>query len=195
MEFELTEDAVGESNFVDQPGTYHFQIMDVKESQGPKGNLIDGFTFTLSVLAGTVKSEVGKTFNLTMFKPKLTEKDGGKFSRLKQTALLVACNLVDPTALGKRVSIELRTAIGHQFVARLERDEQNTKYVRVSGADTWHVDDPRAANVPKDDAALKLIPAGVRHPAEWFGALKKSAGNSGAKPHPQPQSKTDFSNL
>ena len=78
MEFELTEDAVGESNFVDQPGTYHFQIMDVKESQGPKGNLIDGFTFTLSVLAGTVKSEVGKTFNLTMFKPKLTEKDGGK---------------------------------------------------------------------------------------------------------------------
>ncbi len=195
MEFDVPDDFGDDGQFLRTPGIYHLAVQDVTVGAGPSGKAIDGFTVALEVLDGTVRSEsgcteIGNTINVTYFNPKLTEKDGGLFTRKKQSKFLVAVNALDPTLKGKKVSIDLEKVRGQQLIASLEVDDYNSqegkKYLQVSGAglDAWHVDDPRAAGIPKSPAALKLIPATLRHDAKWFEAIyakRTPNGGSGTK--------------
>lgn len=187
FDFEMPEDLGPESNFLSQPGTYHCLITEVKENQGPKGNPIDGFTLGLDILGGTVEGQEHKVFNLTLFNANLTGTEKGqKMSRQKQAALLIAANLVDPTRLGQRVSINLQSAAQQQIVCHLVKDERSEEgYLQLNYADLWHVDDPRANGIQKNERALAMIPKDRRHDAAWFESLKKA----GQKSNPQQQQK------
>ena len=192
IDFDTPEDFDDGGQFLREPGTYHLAVQDVQVGTGPKGNAIDGFTVSMEVLAGTVPSEVKKSINVTFFNPKLTAKDGGTFQRKQQSKFLIAVNLLDPVNKGKRVSIDLQKAIGQQVVAAFEIDDfqQDKKYLRLAnaGMDCWHVDDPHATSIPKNEAAMKLIPKELRHDAKWFEAIYKkptaaptASGNGGRK--------------
>lgn len=167
----------GDGNFLSKPGQYHCAIVDVKEGVGPKGKPIDGFCVTLSILAGTVAGEEGKTTNVMFFNPKLNSPNGGAFARKKQAAFAIASNLIDPAAFGKRVSVELKSAINHQLVAKFEssKNDDGKEYIDLAYSDIWHVDDPRCESVPKNAAALALVPKECRHDRAWFEAWIKSA--------------------
>lgn len=175
MEFDAPEEIGGGGNFLNAPGTYHLHIDQVLEGQSASGKIIDGFTASVSCLDGTVRennkcTEIGKTCNITFFSGKLTDKDKGQFARVRQAAFLVAANVIQPSQLGQRITIDLQKACGNQIVVTLEHDEQDTekKYLRIAGASCYHVDDPRISGVPKAADALKLISAACRHDKAWF---------------------------
>ena len=196
IDFDTPEEFDDGGQFLREPGTYHLAVQDVQVGTGPKGNAIDGFTVLMEVLAGTVPSEVKKSINVTFFNPKLTAKDGGTFQRKQQSKFLIAVNLLNPASKGQRVSIDLQNAIGKQVVAAFEIDDYqqgDKKYLRLAnaGMDCWHIDDPHAAGIPKNEAAIKL-PGVIRHDAKWFDAIYKktvttpttpvaTSGNGGQK--------------
>lgn len=163
-----------EGNFLAKPGQYHLTIANVAEGVGPKGKPIDGFCVTVLVLTGTSPGQKGKVANIMFFAPKLSSKDGGAFLRRKMTAFGIAANLIDPSALGKRVSLELKDAINHQVIAKFEssKADDGREYIDLAYADIWHVDDPRCETVPKDASAITLIPREFRRGREWFAFLK-----------------------
>lgn len=167
----------GEGNFLSKPGQYHLTILDVKEGVGPKGKPIDGFCVQVSVLDGTVPDQKHHTANIMFFAPKLTSKDGGAFLRRKMTAFGIATNLIDPSQLGKRVSVELKNAVNAQCVAKFElsKGDDGKEYIDLAYSDIWHVDDPRCESVPKDLAALSLLPKEQRHDRAWFDSWLKSS--------------------
>ena len=179
---EMPEEMGGGGNFLNEPGTYHCAVTSVLEGTGPKGGIIDGFTIGLDVLAGTVAGQEHKVFNLTLFNARLDQSDGAKkWARLKQAAFVIAANVVTPAQLGQRVSVDLQRAIGQQIVLKLELQE-GKEYLDLSYSDIWHVDDPRCEKVPKNMAAIAMIPTAMRHEKAWFDQLKPKkspAGGSG----------------
>lgn len=180
----------GASNYLEAPGIYHAMVTAVYEgTQPPKANgeakVMDGFSCTLDILAGTVKGQDGKIANLRFWNPKLTSKDGGKFARKKQAAFLIATGVIAPDQLGKRVSVDLKNAAGQQVVLKLElgeKSDEGKQYLDLAFTDIWHIDDPRAAACPKDEKAVGLIPKEMRRSAEYFAAIagekKSSSGNA-----------------
>lgn len=205
MEFEFPEkDEMNHQggNFVDEPGTYHVHVVDVKDGQGPKGEPIEGFTVSCEVLAGTVEGCANKVTDLTFFAPRLDAKESQiLLTKRRNAAFCLATNLVDPSSLGSRKEVDVSEANTQQFIVSLERqmdkNEETGKYdvpgkfLRVRFADIWHVDDPDAKDYPKNQDALKMIDQKHRHGEEWFG-FKES------KKQPQPAavaSSVDYSNL
>jgi hypothetical protein len=193
VDFDVPDDFGDDGQFLKEKGIYHCSVQDVMIGTGPSGKAIDGFSIQLGVLDGTVRNEqgctqVGRTISVTLFNPKLTEKDGGKFSRKKQSKLLIAVNALDPSKKGQKVQIDLNKIRDQQLVVSFEVDDYNSKdgktYLQVAnaGMDVWHVDDPHAKDIPKNLAALKLIPVGLRHDAKWFDAMyeRKTAAGNGA---------------
>lgn len=172
---ETTEDVGGSGSdqYLNEPGTYHMVVTSVAENEGPKGNPIDGFTVGLSVLDGTSKDQKDKSTNLCLFSPDQSKSDKSQeWARKKQTAFAIASGLIDLKKLGGKVQIDLQKACGRQIVATFEHDEAG-KYMQLSYANIYHVDDPRAANYPKDKEALAIIPKDQRKDAAYFGSLMK----------------------
>lgn len=169
--------------FLVTPGTFHALITEIKDNQGPKGNPIDGFTFTVHILAGNVPDCAGKIHQECMFAPKLTSSDGGKFQSQQHAALYVASNLVDPSARGQRVEIDREKMQDMQVIIRLEKDTYNSTddktFLRMAGVSVHHVDDPRVEKIPKDKDALELIDKKYRHDRAWFDQLIKKRDGAG----------------
>lgn len=172
---ETTEDVGGSASdqYLSEPGTYHFIINTVAENEGPKGNPIDGFTVGLMVLDGTNKSQKDKSTNLCLFSPDASKSDKSQeWARKKQTAFAIASQLIDLKKLGGKVQINLQDAVGRQVIATFEHDDSG-KYMQLSYANIYHVDDPRAANFPKDAEALAIIPKEFRKESMYFAPLTK----------------------
>lgn len=186
FEMEMPESTDRGGSFLDQPGTYHFSVTAIDEHpSGNDGKLIDGFRVSCAVLAGTTNGQEKKEVDITFFNPKLTDKNNGEFAKKKQARFALAVCLLDgPRKGGERVSIDLQQAIGRQFIATMEerkyakRDGSEGKSIDLHFADLWHVDDPEAAAYPKNEAALKLLPASLRKKPEQFG----SSNGNGSKP-------------
>jgi hypothetical protein len=201
MRVNTSEDFSG-GTFLDEPGTYHILITNVADGEGPKGGAIDGFTFEGQVLAGTVEGQEGKTISETVFLPGMDEsEDSQARANRKVTAFLLASNLVTPAELGKEIDVDIDSAEDQQIIVDLERqmakDEETgkwdveTKFLRIAYSNIYHVDDPRAAKVPKYAEALEEIDASNRHTdAGWFDFVKKkgkaaSKASNGKKPAKQ----------
>jgi len=186
FEMEMPESTDRGGSFLDQPGTYHFSVTALDEQpSGNDGKLIDGFRVSCAVLAGTTNGQEKKEVDITFFNPKLSDKNNGEFAKKKQARFVLAVGLLDgPRKGGERVTIDLQQAIGRQFLATMEertftkRDGSQGKSIDLHFADLWHVDDPEAAAYPKNDAALKLLPASLRKKPEQFG----SSNGNGSKP-------------
>lgn len=181
----------GDANRLKKEGSFHFAIDNLDtEPVSEEGKALDGWRVSMQVLDGTVRengvcTEKKKTIDILLFNPKLNGKDGGKWARLKQARLLVAAGLVEPNATGKGVSFDPEKAGGCQICAKLqlkqEQDGSQGKFLEFAYADIFHVDDPDAKDIPKDAAALKLLPKTLRRTAESFAKAKDTNGHA-AKP-------------
>lgn len=174
FELDVPDSLENESPYLNVPGIFHLVVNDVMVGTGPKGAAIDGFTVAIEVRDGTVRdkngcTEVSKMINLSFFRPGLNDKDGGQFARLRMSRFFLAVNAIDPMQAGKPAKVDMERIKGQNFVARFEHNTNDGKtFLRVAGADTWHIDDPHAKSCPKEQASLKLIPAELRHTEDWF---------------------------
>jgi hypothetical protein len=203
MTFEYdAPDTLESGNFLRTPGSYHLQVLDVEEQPtNSRGELMNGFRVNASVLHGTACTpdgqctEKGKTVDIMFFNGKLTDKDQGKFARQKQGKFFTAIGLFSTENCGKKVQIDLQAAIGRQFVAALELDSRDERYLQLRYADIHHVDDPAVKGIPKDEAALAVLPKELR----LIGAQPKEANGDNDKPQSaaaEPKRKTvDLDNL
>lgn len=186
MDFQASDDASTGGAFVTNPGTYHAMVIDSQEQATDKeGKPLDGFRIVAQVLAGTVASEKGKTFDLLFFHPKPTDKNEGAFARKRQTRCFIALAKMKPSDLGKRVTIDLTPdeTIGRQFVCTLEK-EDGKKYLSLHFADIFHVDDPEAAPFPKDTNLLGQLLPEWRLKPEDFGGEGAAVKGGGGSPSP-----------
>ena len=189
FEMEMPESTDRGGSFLDQPGTYHFSVTAMDEQpSGNDGKLIDGFRVSCAVLAGTTAGQEKKEVDITFFNPKLSDKNNGEFAKKKQARFVLAVGLLDgPRKGGERVTIDLQQAVGRQFIATMEertftkRDGSQGKSIDLHFADLWHVDDPEAAAYPKNEAALKLLPASLRKKPQQFGSSSNSGSGAGTK--------------
>lgn len=164
------------------PGTYHMCVVDVDEEPTGKNNsLLDGFQVTLEILDGTAKdsdgvcTEKGKQLRMMFFNPSLKAKDGGEFARKKIGRLFVATNVMGPDQAGQRgLEIDLQAMRTQQLVMTLELD-RDAKFLQLSYADIWHIDDPDAAGFPMDASALSFIPQQFRRDPASFRPQDKPA--------------------
>lgn len=202
FEFEVADDFEGESSFVSHPGTYHAIVEDVKVGVGPRGNAFEGSTVAVSVLAGNPADEAKKTFNHMLGFPRATDKDGGKFRTKVMSKFMLAVNQINPADRGKKATFDASKIVGQQFVMEIVHgrpNDQGKSYLEVGngGLAVYHVDDPHVATVPKDQAALQLIPAALRHDAKWFEQVytkAKPAAPAPVAPHAE-ASRVDLSQL
>ncbi len=182
FEIEMPESTDRSGNFLSEAGTYHFAVNAIDEAPSTKsGAAINGFKVSASVLAGTVPGQENKETGLIFRNPKYDAKDGGEFQRKKQARFVMAIGLLDgPRPAGEKVTVDLQQARGRQFIATVEKsknqDGKETGYVDIAFADIWHVDDPEAKAFPKNEAALKLLPASLRKKPEQFPSHAKTNG-------------------
>lgn len=179
------------SDMASEPGTYHLLVTEIHPGMMPDGKTIlegGGFSINLEVLAGTVEGQQGKLLNLIFGNPKIDATE--KFKKMlqdKKGAFFIAADLMTPEQLGtKGLKIELEKAKARQIIATLERDSRagKEKFLQLSYANVYHVDDPRAAGFPKSQDALALMPKSLRHDAAYFAKLneKKHATAAPAAP-------------
>jgi hypothetical protein len=92
----------------------------------------------------------------------------------------------------EQVSIDLQEANGRQFVAKLDKEKEDAKFLSLSFADIFHVDDPAVAAVPKHKGLLSLIAPSLRQigmPTQQAAAKPASNGKretQAATPAPEP---------
>lgn len=169
--------------FLQEPGTYHFCVIDCTEEViDAKGAIVDNAAFraSLEVLAGTSPGQEKKTCDMLFFHPKPSDKNEGAFARKKIDRFLLAVGLIEENARDQGVDIDMTTAIGRQFVAKMEQDEKNPKYLRLSFADIFHVDDEAVKAIPKCGAMLRQIPVRLRRVGSTQS--KPAPAKSGAMP-------------
>lgn len=181
----------GGGTYLDQPGTYHLLIQEVRDGCGPKGNPIEGFSIECEVLAGTTEDCAGKKIGLTVWKPNLagSEKQIAMEKRIG-AAFFIAGDLINPNQLGKSGAVDPNNSQGRQFVAKLVRskkDGEETKFLQFNYSDIYHVDDPEVAGVPKCAEGLAVVPKDRRHKEDYFTykAKKKTT------PAPTPAASSD----
>lgn len=184
FEFDAPEKLDPDSNFLTEPGTYHFAVLRVDEQPTNKdGRPIDGFRVHCCALDGTSPGQQKKEIELMFFAPKMSDKNNGEFAKRKIARFAIATGIMPEATPGQRVTIDLQQAAGRQFAAEVEhgttQDGEKTKFLQLAWANVWHVDDPAVAKVPKDKAALALLPAALRKKPEDFQKSKPSNGNGG----------------
>lgn len=195
FEMEMPESTdTGGGNFLREPGTYHFACMEVDEQPTNKAGdkMLDGFRVVAEVLNGDTAGQEGKSVELMFFKPKLTDKNNGEMAKKKQARFAIATGVLGaPKAAGEKVAVDLQQAVHRQFVATVSLDDREDdpkkRFLQLHFADIFHVDDPAVAKVPKSEAALKLLPAGLRRTAGSFGKpgdKKPANGNGNGTAHP-----------
>lgn len=204
FEMDTAEDMeTGGGEYMDAPGRYHFAVNGVFPDKMPNSDDLlknGGFSIEFVCLAGTDPSQVQKKTNIIFNNGHDSHKDGGKMCRQKQTAFCIAANLLTPSDLGKKgVKIELEKALGAQMVVEMELGDERPngkRYLELAYSNIYHVDDPRAKDVPKDEAMLKAIPDAYRHVGDqaFFAPLLKKKEASGQAAAPR-ATDSDFEGL
>lgn len=170
-------------NFLEQPGWYHFAVDAIDQNPTNKDGMpIDALKVNCHVLAGEHANQKGRAFGMMLFLPKMSDKNNGEFAKKRIARFFDA--IVCGTISGGRVSVsdqEMDAAGGRQFVAKV-RKEEGKEYVELSFADIYHVDDDTVKDVPKDAAALSLLPASLRR----YKDQDAGKGNRRQKPQPEP---------
>ena len=152
--------------FLNEPGIYHCMVTSIDDRPLSKENKpIENAAFRVNfeVRAGTTPDQRGKVKDIVFFAPKLGGKDDGAFARKKMDRFFVAVGAMTEEQVLKKqsVSIELDKLESRQFFAEFQMDSDN-KYVELAFAEIYHPDDPKVANVPRDEEALSILPKEAR---------------------------------
>lgn len=177
---DVPEEIGGASDYMTEPGAFHFLVTDIRNGKKRNGDILSGFSVELEAVTG---NEKGKKVNLDLRNGELSHKDHGEMCRRKQAAFLIAANVISPTQLGQKgVKVDLESARGAQLCAELELGEPSAttgrRYLDIRFANFYHLDDPRAEKIAKDAMAMEIIPASLRRKAEYFDSI---AGNKTQK--------------
>jgi hypothetical protein len=213
FELDIPEDIGGSSAYLEVAGKYHATVCVMHEEKMPGKSggddggfekpLAGGFSVTMEVIGG---EQADKKFDLIFWGPKFDKGDedkGNVWSRKKQAAFAIACDLVDLSALGKKVEVNLQDAVGSQVVVELDVEEytkgdnkKGRKMVLV-WANIYHVDDPRAKGAVMNEKLLASYPAENRHKPEYFDALtkRKQSSSSPASPSTTRVSDADLDDI
>ncbi len=162
FDYEAGGDLSNGGSWLSDPGTYHLTIVEMQEEPTDKnGNLINNAAFRVAcvVCDGTTAGQKDKTTDITFFRPKPTDKNEGAFAKKKIDRFLVAVGLVTEQEVKDKVrkSIDLQQAVGGQFIAKLEKESEDSKFLSLSFADIYHVDDSAVSAIPKDKDCLALL--------------------------------------
>lgn len=195
IDYEAGGDISTGGKWLDQEGWYHFVVLAASETPTKRdGTLIPGAIGKLEVacLASTVPGQEDKTTEITLFPPSANHKDGGDFARkvLDRTWLALGLMTQQQIETKAKVRIDLNQAVSRQFIARMAKDE---KYLRLNGADIYHVDDPQVKDQPKNAAALRALPPSQRLISER--AETKPAPSTAAAAAASSQPATSFDDL
>ena len=149
------------------PGCYHMQITGVRRPAAKaNGDLINNGWAVICCAVLAPQAAEGKTFDITLWNPKLDAKDGGAFGRKKNDRFLIAAGLIPKNSEGKKVGINWGSAVGRQFLVKLtvgEPDAKGRRYLDVDFANFYHVDDPEAGtDYPRNASAIAMIPSQLR---------------------------------
>jgi hypothetical protein len=157
-------------------GKHLMLVVDAHDNGRPTKDgieTINGFSAECEVVGG---ANNGKKFNLTLWGPKLTSKDNGKFAIQKQFAFLIATDVATPDMLGKEFDFDPCQSLGSMFVIELalgDKNDDGKQYLDLHYSNIYHVDDPRA-KFKFDDvqrAKIAAVVASNRHPADYFEKL------------------------
>jgi hypothetical protein len=189
------EDLGGEANHLEAEGVFHFLVEDIFDgylSDGKTAIKNGGLGVKLEVLHGEHK---GKKTGITLIDPNTSHKDGGKAAAVKQSAFLIAANVLTFDQInGQMTSYDEQASRGHQIVAELRYPMEDGKkkvndkgksYLELHYSNIYHVDDPRVAKVEKDQAMIGLIDSKNRRDEAYFASV---AGKH--KPAPPKQTTT-----
>lgn len=200
----------GGADRVKLPGWYHFNVTHCLADVTPKGTPINGIHAELSVLGG--QPEEGKSISATFFDPDPLKafdpnsgisyddwkesKDGKGWlmGEKKQLAFLVAVGLINEAQFGKELEYDTDDAVSRFLVAELVVDDRNADkgWLQINYANTYHIDDPRVADLVKQKkltlsaGALAIYPKDFRRDPKGFdleklgGKASKAAGSNGS---------------
>lgn len=187
ISYDAGGDLSNSGKFVDQEGWYHFVVVEGKETATKRsdGSIIPNMLAQLEliVLDSSVPEQRDKTMSVCIRAPQPTHKDGGDFCRKVADRWWLALNLASRADLEakKRLSIDIASARGRQFIAKVEKGE---KYCDIAGADIYHVDDPAVKAIKKSVDDLNRI----RPEFRWVGSQSTPTT-------PPPAMKTDPDSL
>lgn len=199
FEMDAPENQEQEGPELKEAGKYHCAVLSIDENPTTnEGKLIDNAVFRADccVLDGTTRGQQKKEMSLLFFGPKMTDKDHGEMARKK--IMFFAKSVGCLTVAGGKMTIDFAQAGGRQFVCEIEmrESEKNGKKYRNPSlvyCNVWHVDDPAVKDVPKDVAALGLLPPALRKTAADFerkppagGSNCNTAGQTAKTPPAQP---------
>lgn len=187
FDYEAGGDLSNGGTWLAEPGTYHLMIVEMQEEPTSKdGNLIPNAAFRVACVVGdgTVAGQKDKTTDITFFQPKASDKNEGAFARKKIDRFFVAVGLATEQQIKDKakLSIDLQDAVGSQFIAKLEKEKDDSKFLSLSFADIFHVDDAAVAGIPKDKDCLSLIPASQRLIGKQAPAATNGKATAAAKP-------------
>lgn len=202
---EKVEGGGGGADKIKVPGWYHVHVTtclaDITNNDKP----INGIFAEFAAFDG--QPEAGKTCQSSFFDPDPAKaydpnsgasyddwKDGdGKgwlMAEKKQLAFLVATGLINESQFGKELEYDTDDGINRQLVLEMAVDDRNKDkgYMQINYANTYHIDDPRVADLVKakkltlNQDAIKLLPANLRRDPKSFDLEKlggKKAGGNG----------------
>lgn len=166
--------------WLNKAGIYHVNVISVDGQ--PKAG--EGFEPLFGVLQG---EEEKKQFSIMLFNPsesgtqKQQEEAAGK-----QTAMLIGTGICTEQQLGTEVNYEYEDMVNRQAIVEVYMSEPKNpgdkSFVRLSYDRIYHVDDPRVAHVPKNVAALKLLPPSMRRDPKSFDLTKLGGSPAAAAP-------------
>lgn len=186
MEYESGGDlSVGGGQFLDEAGTYHLYVLSATESPTKKsGEPIQNSMFgaTCEVQAGTTPGQKGKIVNLTFFRGKAGEEKSMAFAKKKMDRFFIATNVLTPGDVENKVkkAIDIPGLKCQQFIAKFDKEKPESKFVDLSFADIYHVDDTAVASIPKDPDMMKNISPKDR----WPGGRSLNKDEKPASPPP-----------
>jgi hypothetical protein len=183
----------GSSTFLSgtDAGWFLFTVVDGFEGrrQTKEGfDMFDGISIEAEVVGGT---HDGKRYTLNLWDGKLSAKDQGKSAEAKQTAFLIAVDVLSPSDLGKSdlvYEIEKENEKGEResviaggfFVMELvagRPTDSGKVYLEPNYANIFHIDDPRWQTKFKLDKAqasrISPLEKKYRHAPEYFDRLTK----------------------
>jgi hypothetical protein len=163
------------------PGWYHIHFTQIKETDKCDAVELHGIVLAGKPDDATVVDFIDSVFNVKLKYPDASKsEDQQTRANARLTAFMIAADLVTPSQLGQPVNVDEQLAIGRHALIHLRWSQKqegdkwidNPPWVDLAWNDLLHIDDPDGANVPKNIAALKFVPATCRHADPKYFAFK-----------------------